>query len=157
MNTLTERLRARLITIPKPGSEPFTPGPSGITCWIGGTHVAGDDAGLQYLFQYSTFGPPPPHKVQAHIYAIEPLCAEAADEIERLHEEIKRLTKALVDEDATIERLSKALEFSCPEDPFDGGDLPCHYCGIDPGATHKSNCAWVIWRTSLGYGPFKTL
>jgi hypothetical protein len=56
-----------------------------------------------------------------------------------------------------IEKLREALEFACPEDPFDGGDLPCCHCGIDPGSTHKSNCAWVIGRTALGYGPFTTL
>jgi hypothetical protein len=82
MSDLTDRLRARLITVPKPGTEPFTPqGP--ITMWISWEHKAGDDAGLAYLPEITTPFPRPA-RVQEHIYVVEPLCAEAAAEIERL-------------------------------------------------------------------------
>jgi hypothetical protein len=50
------------------------------------------------------------------------------------------------------ERLAEvvaALELACPPDPFDHGDLPCQFCGVDPGAEHKNHCAWITARAVL--------
>lgn len=82
---LVARLRKRLITVPEPGSEPFVPPqPFWVTCDMG-EHKAGDSAGLQYLPTLSVTGMnPQPMRVQKHIYVVEPLCEEAAQEIERL-------------------------------------------------------------------------
>jgi hypothetical protein len=96
MSPLLDRLRARLITVPKPGTEPFKPGPSGITmfCDSGVPHKAGDDAGLQTVSELwrGSYGE---WRVQEHVYAVEPLCAEAAAEIERRDAEIERLRAGL--------------------------------------------------------------
>lgn len=87
MTDLIARLRQRrLITVPKPGTEPRVsyPGET-FTCWTGGEHQPGDDAGMQFLPNYSVQGfANQPMRVQEHIYAVEPLCEEAAQEIERL-------------------------------------------------------------------------
>lgn len=85
-DTLLKRLRARLITVPKPGTEPrvLYPGET-FTCWTGREHQPGDDAGEQFLPNYSVQGfANQPMRVQPHVYAVEPLCEEAAQEIERL-------------------------------------------------------------------------
>lgn len=80
MKDIVERLRERTISIPKPGTKPFQPhGP--ITTTIGGPpKKPGEDLGVSSVYS------PIPNQwlVQEHICAIEPLCAEAADEIERL-------------------------------------------------------------------------
>jgi hypothetical protein len=54
-----------------------------------------------------------------------------------------------VDAADEIEALRAALELACPPDPFDGGDLPCGFCGVDPGSAHKQGCAWVVGRSAL--------
>lgn len=87
MKDIVERLRERLIVVPKPGTVPRDAMPNEwITCTIGGEYKDGDDAGLQYV-QGSVMLPQPANfvaRLQLHIYAIEPLCREAANEIERL-------------------------------------------------------------------------
>jgi hypothetical protein len=83
MKGIVERLRARLITIPKPGTQPFKPvGSIEMTCG-GGPFKAGDDAGLRTV-PLSFAHPSSESWVQQHVYAVEPICAEAADEIESL-------------------------------------------------------------------------
>lgn len=81
-------LRGRLITVPKPGTDPFVPPqPFWITVDTAQDHKPGDDAGLQYLpsiFTGCAASAPPPMRVQEHIYVVDPLCEEAAREIERL-------------------------------------------------------------------------
>ena len=83
MKDIVERLRARVIIVAKPGTKPFKPdGPIEMT-FGGGPFKAGDDAGIQSVAASYNF-PSSQWWVQEHIYAVEPLCAEAADEIERL-------------------------------------------------------------------------
>lgn len=79
---IIERLRARLIAVPKPGTKPRqTEWGESITIQVGGEHKAGDDAGLCTLPQFTTVAAPP--LVQEHVYAVEPLCEEAAQAVER--------------------------------------------------------------------------
>lgn len=78
---LCSQLRERLITVPKPGSKPFTPTPNfWQTMTIGGVHKPGDSAGCLGLLNFG-FGP---HQMQEHIYAVDPLCEEAAQALEAL-------------------------------------------------------------------------
>lgn len=92
MKSLVERLRDRLITVPKPGSEPFKPSP--LFYWnvtIGGEHKAGDSAGYQSIFYgiagYGDGG----GYLQEHIYVVDPLCEEAAKAIEQLETDVDTL------------------------------------------------------------------
>lgn len=89
MKSLPERLRERLITVWKPGSKPFKPVyPVIYTTHVGGEHKAGDPAG------YGSFNPTAGACAAGHdpnswmmyemIYAVDPLCEEAAKEIEKL-------------------------------------------------------------------------
>lgn len=88
VRTLVERLRARLITIPKPGTEPRVISPNEfMTMTVGGEHHVGEDAGEIML--PNVYGAVAPRK-QQHIYAVEPLCGEAADEIELLQQDAER-------------------------------------------------------------------
>ena len=32
---------------------------------------------------------------------------------------------------------------------FDGGDIGCAFCGVDPGEAHKSNCLGLLLRAAL--------
>lgn len=84
-SNLVARLRARTIIVPKPGTEPFVPTQPFWVTSDAGPHQAGEEAGLQYLPSFSTLGSSnAPMRVQAHVYVVEPLCEEAAEEIERL-------------------------------------------------------------------------
>lgn len=87
--TLVERLRQRLITVWKPGSKPFRPiYPIIYTTSVGGVHKPGDPAG------YGSFNPTANACAAGHdpnswmmyemVYAVDPLCEEAAKEIETL-------------------------------------------------------------------------
>lgn len=81
---LVLRLRERLITVPKPGTEPRVMATGEwLSCSVGGEHKAGDDAGEQMLSNYYGLQNQPA-RVQQHVYEVEPLCEEAAQEIERL-------------------------------------------------------------------------
>ena len=123
-NQLIERLRARLITVPKPGTTPWeTNYPITLTSSIGGDHKAGDDAGMQQVASVHFFGGANKPKLQEHIYAVEPLCEEAAEEIERLTRERDELAAAMDKSYATetysirleIQRLRAALEMITKE------------------------------------------
>ena len=96
MTHIVERLRARLIFVPKPGTEwRDTLANEWIDFTIGGEHKAGDDAGLQYQTSMHFAGLQSKPKVRPHIYAVEPLCAEAADRIDALEARVARLEGAL--------------------------------------------------------------
>lgn len=89
MKSLPERLRERLITVWKPGSKPFKPVyPIIYTTSVGGNHKAGDPAG--YMGFNPTVGAcaagydSSACLMQEMIYAVDPLCEEAAKEIEKL-------------------------------------------------------------------------
>jgi hypothetical protein len=53
--------------------------------------VAGEDAGEQFLSSVSGLVSTG-SKVQRHVYAVEPLCEEAAQEIERLRKALQDIT-----------------------------------------------------------------
>lgn len=90
-SNLVARLRARTIIVPKPGTEPFVPTQPFWVTSDAGPHQAGEEAGLQYLPSFSTLGSSnAPMRVQAHVYVVEPLCEEAAEEIERLRADAER-------------------------------------------------------------------
>lgn len=96
---LLSRLRARLVAVPKPGTEPreIRYG-EWFTFSTGGKYKAGEDAGEQSLPSVSMYtGHNPPMRVQQHVYVVEPLCEEAAKEIERLTLEREQLREALAD------------------------------------------------------------
>lgn len=82
-SNLVSRLRQRLITVPKPDSKPFDMPAAGYFQMgsVGGTHKPGDSAGVLSIFSTCANGG---NKLQEHIYAVDPLCEEAATEIERL-------------------------------------------------------------------------
>jgi hypothetical protein len=105
---LTQRLRSRLITVPKPGMKPFKPTyPMYQSMNIGAEHKPGDFAG------YSSYNPTVGACAAGHdpnnwmmlemVYAVDPLCEEAARKIEE-----QERTLALA-------RLSaKAPAYRCP-------------------------------------------
>lgn len=81
-------LRARVVAVPKPGTQPRTLGPGDwMNCLVGGSPKPGDDAGECQLHDYppayasglyaSGVMPPQPMRVQPHIYVTEPLCERA--------------------------------------------------------------------------------
>lgn len=75
---LIDRLLQQLITVPRPDSRPRPKEPCEyitITLAQFGDHKPGDSAGLRSI----DF-----HQVQEFVYAIEPVCLEAANEIRRL-------------------------------------------------------------------------
>jgi hypothetical protein len=76
---LVDRLHARLVTVPRPGAQPFTPTGSIAMSIGGGPHKPGDDAGLQTIYNHTgaAIGTQP-WRVQEHVYAGEPLAYEAA-------------------------------------------------------------------------------
>jgi hypothetical protein len=75
VSTLIERLRNKLVVVPKPGTERRSLQPhENITFWFGGEHKAGDSAGLRSV---GIGG-----QVQEHVYAVDPLCEEAAQTLE---------------------------------------------------------------------------
>lgn len=86
--TLVQRLRSRLVIVPKPGAKPFRPTyPIMGTSTIGGEHKPGDPAG------YSTINPsvgacaagydPSNWMMLEMVYAVDPLCEEAAAALDR--------------------------------------------------------------------------
>ena len=86
---LVERLRSRLVTVPKPGTEPRVMAPNEwMSMTVGGEHKAGDDAGEIML---PNFYGAAANRKQQHIYVVEPLCKEAAAEIERLRGELEHI------------------------------------------------------------------
>jgi hypothetical protein len=105
-SNLVARLRACTIAVPKPGSEPFVPAQPFWVTMTTGPHAAGEDAGLQYLPSLME----KPLRVQQHVYVVEPLHAEAADEIERYSAEYTQLNAMYYQQKAEIERLRAALE-----------------------------------------------
>jgi hypothetical protein len=80
---VAQRLRERLVTVPKPDTKPFDVPATGYFQMgsVGGTHKPGDSAGVLSIF--TTFAGSG-NKMQEHIYAVDPLCEEGAEEIERL-------------------------------------------------------------------------
>jgi len=111
MVDIVERLRERLTTAPKPGTEPFMPFP-GWTYYlnVGGSQPkAGDDAGCQLA---TVFEEADGRQVQEMVYAPEPLCFEAASEIVRLR-------RALEEARATILALMATADL---------GSLHVHGC-----------------------------
>lgn len=100
---LVARLKARLKTIPKPGSKPFDPPPNfAYTTMMGGEHKPGDPAGYASvnvnLTGCSTASSV--FKMQEMVYAAEPLSWEAAAAIEQLQAELLEYQQCL---DAGIE------------------------------------------------------
>lgn len=81
-SNLVSRLRQRLITVPKPGTQPFDMSAAGYFQMgsVGGTHKPGDSAGVLSVF--NTWGGGG-NKLQEHIFAVDPLCEEAAQALER--------------------------------------------------------------------------
>jgi hypothetical protein len=119
MKDIVERLRERLITIPKPGTQPFKPGVGGIEMTVGGgPHKPGDDAGLNTA-PLSFIRPTSDWYVQQFVYAIEPLCAEAADEIERL-----RAIAPLTIQRGECPELDAVVDSLYPEPQSDGEVKP---------------------------------
>lgn len=89
---LVERLRERLITVPKPGSRPFEPTyPISYTYVTGEKHKPGDSAGVQMVNVNLTAASfVPSHFVaQEFVYAPSKLEWDAAAEIERLQSKLK--------------------------------------------------------------------
>lgn len=95
--SIVQRLRGRLTTIPKPGTEPrFLRYGEVMHCLIGGSPKAGDDAG-DWQLTSSALDPSAAggFMVQSHVWATEPLCAEAAAEIEDLQRDREQLLDVL--------------------------------------------------------------
>lgn len=73
-SNLISRLRQRLVVVPKPGTKPrpiqFQ---ESYTLMLCGEHKAGDDAGLRHT---------PGGWVQESVFAVDPLCEEAAQALE---------------------------------------------------------------------------
>lgn len=96
MRSLIERLRERLVTVPKPGSKPFKPTQQMILYSTGGgEHKPGDPAG------YSNFNPTANACAAGHdstywmalemVYAVDPLCEEAAQALEKWAQTVEKL------------------------------------------------------------------
>lgn len=108
MSDLVERLRARLVTVPKPGTKPFAPTGSVPMVIGGGPYKPGDDAGLQGVHDYTApRGMTQPWRVQAHVYAGEPLAYEAADELERLRKALREVD-TFMDDAPTVRSIIRA-------------------------------------------------
>lgn len=93
MKNLIERLRQRLITVPRPGSKPFQPSPLGFyqSTTTGAAHKPGDPAGVFSILNYGCG----PQMMQEHVYAVDPLCEEAAKALELLTGDIDALHEAI--------------------------------------------------------------
>lgn len=93
MSELADRLLTRLVTVPKPGTKPFTP--SSNWCHVmtaGGNNPppkAGDSAGYSSINLNLTGAAnhgPSQFGMQEMVYAHEPLCKEAADRLRELED-----------------------------------------------------------------------
>lgn len=86
MSDIVTRLRERIELVPKPGTEPYLPGfgEGPVITNASPSSKPGEDAGIFWLE-----GPYLNQKLQMHIWAVDPLCEEAAKEIERLTEELR--------------------------------------------------------------------
>lgn len=138
---ITAKLRSRLTTIPKPGVKPFKPMyPIVSTVMIGGDHQPGDDAGWSSInpniggaagitTDFTAF------LLQPMVYAIEPLCEEAATAIEQLRGALKLAAEML---EAWHQDLPQCDENSPPTVySF------CRACGELEFRQHKVGCDYM--------------
>lgn len=91
MSSLIERLRARLVPVPKPGTEPrfvrYGDTMRGLICFF---PKIGDDAGECQLGGNLAAGASG-FMVQPHVWATEPLCEESALAIEELKSVLREI------------------------------------------------------------------
>lgn len=102
--TLQGRLRARVVPVPRPGTSPrLVPYGTVVHGTIGGPPPKpGDDAGeLQVMHPWG--GAALGYYAQPHVWATEPLCAEAAEVLDRATELARLIHQTLKRGPATVD------------------------------------------------------